>query len=404
MTWSHADPTPETSPEGSARFMSAPDTKSILARIVAAHKGAGPGHANLLTGLQQGFSRAIRRASLPFAALAPQIAEVVVSPDASLRDAVDALPEHGLVAAIEDEDGRRGLVALAHPLVDALIEVQTTGHVEDTDLAPRKVTRIDEALCRDFLDLLFGAFAQETAQTPGRDWPDRVHYGSIVMDRGQLNLLLPEQGYHLLRTSVTAAGRKTGDIVMLLPSDAALARRHAAKSGADKQAAPVDWSADMLRVLGAAPIVLDAVLMRVVMPLGKVEALGVGDLVPFDHADLGRVQLEGEGGHVFAKGALGQLGGKRAFRLTTDAGARKAPPGPTAGATPAMSSGAGPAANPASVGLPEPSAPAPPDALPALAGGFDPGAPMSGLNDGVQISGFDPDAPMGGFDPDAPIA
>lgn len=397
--------------------MSAPDTTPTLARIVAAHKGAGPGQADLVAGLRAGFSRAIRRAALPFPTLSAQVAEVAVSPHASLQDAIDALSEHGLLAAIEDEDGRRGLICVDHPLVDALIEVQTTGHVEDADLPPRAITRIDEALCRDFLDMLFGAFAQETASNVGRDWPDRMNYGSIVMERAQLNLLLPEKGYHLLKTSVTAAGRKTGEVMMLLPVDAVLARRHAAKAGGAVQAAPVDWSKQMLSALSAAPMVLDAVLMRVVMPLGKVEALGVGDLVPFEHSDLSSVQLEGEGGHVFAKGALGQQGGKRAFRLSGDMGG-----GPTrAAATPQMAAPT-PSATPVTAmqptampptSLPDLPSPAAPAGLPALAGGgFDPDAPMAGFDPDAAMAGldpaaltgdFNPDAPMGGFDPNAPM-
>lgn len=383
--------------------MSAPDTRSILARIVAAHKGAGPGQAGVVAGLQSGFSRAIRRAALPFSTMSAQVAEVTVAPHANLQDAVEALPEHGLLAAIEDEDGRRGLIALDHPLVDALIEVQTTGHVEDADLPPRAVTRIDEALCRDFLDMLFGAFAQETASNIGRDWPDRLIYGSIVMDRAQLNLLLPDRGYHLLKTSVTAAGRKTGEVVMLLPADPALARRHAANVAGGVKAEPVDWSKQMLSALGSAPMVLDAVLMRVTMPLGEVEALGVGDLVPFEHSDLSSVQLEAEGGHVFAKGALGQKSGKRAFRLGGDRDATVSPSAPTqmppaAMPTPAMP---GPGA-----GLPDLATPAPPSPaeLPALAGsGFDPDAAMGGFDPDAPMEGFNPDAPMAGFDPPAPI-
>ncbi len=376
--------------------MSVPDTRPTLVRIVAAHKGAGPGQAGLVAGLKVGFTRAIRRAALPFSAMAVQVSDPDVSAHASLQDAVRALPEHGLVAAVEDEDGRRGLIALAHPLVDALIEVQTTGYVEDGDLPPRNVTRIDEALCRDFLDMLFGAFAQETSDTTGRDWPDRIAYGSIVVDRAQLNLLLPEQGYHLLKISVTAAGRKTGDVVMLLPADPVLARRHAAKVGAGEQDAPVDWSKDMLAVLGAAPMELDAVLMRVTMPLGQVEALGVGDLVPFEHSDLSRVQLEGEGGHVFAKGALGQKNGKRAFRLARDeadlhggagpVAAPQMPAAPAALAPSAMALDEMPPAEAPPQGLPDLPPAGVPAELPALGGGFDPNAPMGG---------FDPDAPMG---------
>ncbi|OAN84300.1 hypothetical protein A8B78_07485 [Jannaschia sp. EhC01] len=381
--------------------MSDPDTRPVLARIVAAHLGVGTDGAKLEPGLQTGFTRAIRRAAMPFATLSPQVAEVTVMGEARLKDALEALPEHGLTAAMEDEDGRRGLIALDHPLVDALIEVQATGHVEDSDQPPRKVTRIDEALCRDFIDLMLGSFAQETADLEGRDWPDRMRYGSNIADRAQLNLLMPDRGYRLLRTSVTLGGRKTGAVVLLLPCDPALGRRRAL--AAPRAEAPVDWSAQMLSALGAAPMTLDAVLMRVTLPLGEVEALGEGDLVPFDHSDLSAVTLEDETAHVFARGALGQLSGKRAVRLGGDEAAPDAAPDAASTPTaPAMTPGSQLA--PMEIGGHGIAAPPPDMAGPDMAGlgGLPPGPAMGG-NAPAPMDGFDPNAPMGGFDPNAAI-
>lgn len=397
--------------------MSDPNTRPVLARIVAAHLGAGPGQAEVAPGLQKGLTRAIRRAALPFAMLAPEVAEVSVSGDVSLGEGVAALPEHGLLAAIEDDEGRRGLIALDHPLVDALIEVQATGRVEETDLAPRKITRIDEALCRDFLDLMLGAFAQETAEQAGRDWPDRMSYGSKVAERAQLNLLLPERGYRLLKVSVTMGGRKTGDLVVLLPVDQAIARRRA-QAAPQSTDAPVDWSTQMLGVLGAAPMILDAVLMRVTMPLGEVQSLTDGDLVPFDHSDLSAVTLEDESGHVFARGGLGQLSGRRAVRFGSNGSAAKAP-APPAGlpeGAPNMTALADPSVDqpgPAPMGGLDPMAPMgaqPLAELPMATGvdmpmaAFDPDAPMGDFDPSAPMGDFDPNAPMGGFDPDAPMA
>lgn len=394
--------------------MSDPDTRSVLSRIIAAHLGVGAEAAALEPGLQTGWTRAIRRAALPFATLAPQVAEVTVQGEARLKDALDAMPEHGLTAAMEDEDGKRGLIALDHPLVDALIEVQATGHVEEADQPPRKVTRIDEALCRDFIDLMLGAFAQETAEISGRDWPDRMRYGSNIPDCGQLNLLMPDRGYRLLSTSVTLGGRKTGSLVMLLPCDPAMARRRAL--AAPQAEAPVDWSTQMLDCLGAAPMALDAVLMRVTLPLGEVEDLGEGDLVPFDHSDLSAVTLEDETGHVFARGALGQLSGKRAVRFggaETGSAAPQAPPAPaptpTASMPAVMPSMAAPAPAMAQSGtladLPPASSPDPVTAGGPTApmGEFDPTAPMRDFDPNAPVGDFDPNAPMGDFDPSAPM-
>lgn len=375
--------------------MSDPDHSAAISRIIAAHRGAGSDQAALGPALQTGLTRAIRRAAMPYATLAPAVEEVSVLGDATLSDAVAAMPTHGLTAAIEDEEGRRGLFVLDHPLVDALIEVQATGMVEEVEQPPRKITRIDEALCRDFVDLMLGAFAQETAEQPGRDWPDRMRYGSNIADRAQLNLLMPERGYRMLRTSVTMGGRKTGQLIVLLPTDQAIARGRALAAPADE--APVDWSAQMLSVLGAAPMTLDAVLMRVIMPLGKVEDLTEGDLVSFDHTDLSAVTLEDEAGHVFARGGLGQLSGRRAVRFASPNAAPQASPAPQ---MPPMTDLAAVAAT-APLGMdisqaapvPDVAAPAP---VPALNG-------TNGAAPAPPMAGFDPNAPMGDFDPNAPI-
>lgn len=379
--------------------MSDHDHRSALSRIVAAHLSAGTDQGALDLSLQTGVTRAIRRASLPFATLAPDVAEVRVVGDATLKDALLALPDHGLVAAIEDEEGRRGLLALDHPLVDALIEVQATGHVEDTEQPPRKITRIDEALCRDFVDLMLGAFAQETATAEARDWPDRMRYGSHIAERGQLNLLMPERGYRMMQTSVTMGGRKTGTVMVLLPSDQTLARRRAQAAPATE--APVDWSAQMLASLSAAPMVLDAVLMRVTLPLGKVEALGEGDLVPFDLRDLGDITLEDETGHVFGRGGLGQLSGKRAVRLGGSVAASYTAAVPAPQRAPSLAPTLVTADLPPLADMPQADRiadlpTAEPESAPAP-------MPMAGFDPDAPLGDFDPDAPMGDFDPNAAI-
>ncbi|UWQ94399.1 FliM/FliN family flagellar motor switch protein [Rhodobacteraceae bacterium M385] len=315
--------------------MSATDTQSVLSRMIAAHLGLGAGKGDIVPGLQTGLTRAIRRSAMPYGTLAPEVAEVSVTSDATLSESVAGLPEHGLLAAIEDDSGRRGLFALDHPLVDALIEVQATGHVEEVLQPPRTITRIDEALCRDFVDLVLGAFALETATQPDRDWPDRMNYGSSIAERAQLNLLMPERGYHLLKVSVTMGGHKTGELAILMPSDPAIARRNAL--AAPQGDVPEQWGDKMLGALRTAPMALDAVLMRVTMSLGKVEALKEGDLIPFEFSDLAAVTLENESGHVVASGGLGQLSGRRAVRLggATPGVAPDAGTGATADAGPA---------------------------------------------------------------------
>lgn len=237
-----------------------PETASrpVLARIVAAHEGRGPGLPDPSPTLQRAMTRAIRRAAMPYEGFRPQVGEVEISRDVDLSAVEDALPEHGLLAAIEDDGGRRGLIALEHRIVDALIEVQTTGVVEDGDLPPRKVTRIDEALSRDFLDLFFGAFAMEIGELKGRDWPRRMAFGSRIADPTRLGLLFPERPFHTLSAQVKIGPGRDGRIVFILPVDPALARQVAqmaraqAKSNARSAHDPAQWKDRIFRALGGA--------------------------------------------------------------------------------------------------------------------------------------------------------
>jgi flagellar motor switch protein FliM len=144
---------------------------------------------------------------VPFKGLELLPQEVEVREHVDLSTARSDLPQDGLIAVLEDGGGARGLIALCHGAVDALVEVQTTGRVDPRELPPRPVTRIDEALCRDFIDLCLAAFSRETRGVEDRDWPERLSFGSRIADPGQLGLLLPEWTYHVLTAAMSRWAR-----------------------------------------------------------------------------------------------------------------------------------------------------------------------------------------------------
>ena len=293
--------------------MPIPTELSALRRKIAAHARAPAPRPDARRLAGRGFGRALRHAATPFDGLGLAPGDITVDAGCDLDTAIAALPDYGLVAALEAEGGARGLLALAPGLVDALVEVQTTGRVEAADLPPRPVTRIDEALVRDFVDLALAAFARETLTADGRDWPDRMTYGSRVRDRSQITLLLPDMGYRVISADLAFAGvGRQARIVLILPSDPNLARA----TGPEKPR-PLDpgWVAARARMIDALRLPLDVVLMRVNRPLSSVQGMAVGDILPFDMADLNEVALETGAGRVLAHGRLGQLGGRRALRL-----------------------------------------------------------------------------------------
>ncbi len=371
--------------------MPATDQRNVLARKIAAHAGVQQRPDDLVPALETGLTRSVRRAAAPLDGFSVALDAIEITMQADLDAALEALPEHGLIAATEDRDGRRGLLALEHSLVDALIEVQTTGRVEEVQGPPRPVTRIDEALCRDFIDLFFASLAHETGGVPGRDWSDRIVYGSQIKDRSQINLLLPAKGFHLLHATVSAAGLKSGRFLVLLPADPSLARRVSKKLEAKPPARPETWADDMLAALGPAPLALNAVLLRLHMPLSRVESLKDGDLVPFDRSDLEMVTLEDDKGHIFTRGKLGQIGGRRAVRLgrgrTKDGQASEPAVSPVQSVPGPAPVAQMPSANTASPGA---------DNAPTAHGMIEGGD--------VSVGNPLPDLPMADFDPNAPIA
>ena len=286
---------------------------TALRRKIAAHRPVAPSAPELDGATSHAFGRALRRAVMPFEGLGLVLGQVGVETQQPLHAVIAALPDQGLVAALEDEQGRRGLIGLSPGMVDALVEVQTTGRVEPAALPPRPVTRIDEALTRDFIDLALAAFAHEGQPITGRDWPTRMAYGSRINDRGQINLLLPEGDYTLLQGEIGFDGvTRQARFVMAMPR---VVLPGMADMGPQGKPADPAWIAAREQMLAELRLSLDVVLMRLSQPLAQVEHLAVGDLIPFSLADLHEVALEDGQGRVLFHGRLGQIGGRRALRL-----------------------------------------------------------------------------------------
>jgi flagellar motor switch protein FliM len=290
-------------------------TPGVLARIVAAHARKAAVARDRTDLLSSAWHRALRHAAVPFKALHLSPTNAVVEEHVPLATALDGLPDHGLIAVLEDRDGARGLIALSHGTIDALVEVQTTGRVDARELPPRPVTRIDEALCRDFIDLSLAAFSRETERVEDRDWPRRMGFGSRIADRRQLSLLLPDRLYHRMTAEFDLGedGPRQGQAVLVLPRTQDPPPRATSPTGG--QVTPEAWRAAMEAAMAGAELRLDAVLLRTTRSLREVEALAPGDLIAFDASDLARVGLETPGGRTILRGRLGQMGGLRALRM-----------------------------------------------------------------------------------------
>lgn len=295
----------------------------VLARIVAAHGRQAAAARDRSALLAPAWDRALRHAAVPFNGLELAPRKTRVAEHVDLATALDALPEHGLIAVLEDRDGARGLIAMSSGTLDALVEVQTTGRVDTRELPPRPVTRIDEALSRDFIDLCLAAFSREAQSVEDCDWPQRMTFGSRIADRKQLGLLLPERVYHAMSADLVLGegGVRVGRATLILPRTRDPAPRAAAATGV----APEAWRAALEAAMSEARLGLDAILVRTTLTLREVEALGPGDLIGFEASDLASVCLQTPEGTTVLRGRLGQIGGQRALRMTDGAAGAASP-------------------------------------------------------------------------------
>jgi flagellar motor switch protein FliM len=117
------------------------------------------------------------------------------------------------------------------------------------------------------------------------------------------------------------------------------------------------WRHRLERLLQATPLHLEAELLRVERPLGDVQRLAVGDVLPFARGDLQAVALVDGHGRRVLTGRLGQIGGKRALRL-------EGPTRPAATAAPPRETLAEPPPDPPAEQPPDPPYEGPPEPMP----------------------------------------
>ncbi len=275
----------------------------------------------------RGVQRALIAAVDSYGTLSPNALDSTFHWGRDLGDLGTVMPTDGFVALLDgqvpDQTGAGeamiyGAVALSSGIVDAMVEVQTTGRVEAQTGPARPVTRVDIVLVRDFIDLLLAGCAREFGDFQARDWPLRLSLGEPLEERHRLPLTLEERDYHMWKLSLELGGGvKSGQIALTLPvigrADAvAQAPKKLRKfTEAERQKWRVAWGA----AIGEAIVSLEAILMRRKLPFVEVEGLSVGTVLPFTDATLTEIRLEDVTGRAVLRGRLGQKSGMRAVRL-----------------------------------------------------------------------------------------
>lgn len=231
----------------------------------------------------------------------------VQATDDTLRTerAISRIGDDQLLIILENETGPCGLAAFDRDIVTGLIEVQTLGKVTRFPNDSRAYTPTDAAMMAPLLDAALPRFASMLAGQPEMAHLQGYGFGALVEDAQTAGLALDADQYHLTAFDISLAqDTRNGRALFLFPEPP-----KTAVSG--KPAVTGKHEALFKRV----PARMQAVLTRIHIPLDKAQALRPGDVLPLSSQATSGATLVVAGGHVAARGALGQMNGFRAIRI-----------------------------------------------------------------------------------------
>lgn len=279
----------------------------------------------------------------------------------TLDEALEHIPDDSFVALLASSGGAGapGLLVLAADLFAALIEVMIMGRLGPGP-APtgRRPTSTDSALMAAVVDQVLADLASAEAGAESEGPAPSWQMVRAVGDLRLLGAILDDGAFDLIKTELRLSGPETpaqdpgqnrgqdrgrgggrgGALLLVLPvpsaPDATATRPRAAPAsgregaaasggaagaaGAAAGAAAGDdpFAAALAAAVAGAPVVLTAVLGRVVLPLEQALALAVGDRLELPLSRLEEVEVLGIDASLVARARLGQSQGQRALRLT----------------------------------------------------------------------------------------
>lgn len=294
----------------------------VIRRKIAAAKAqmaeGGPG-------ADRGWRLALARAARDRLSLPLEVTALAIQRH-SLTELLELPPQQALIAVLQGPAEGMGLLILSPPVLAAMIEAQTLGKVSTGALASRKPTRTDAAMVAPTLDAALLGLEQALAQEADLQWAGGFRYASFLDDPRPLGLLLEDIDYRVLTAELSLGlGARQGMILLALPAEGRGMLPATQASGPDAAgqtgAAFAQALADQVDTVSC---VLDAVVSRVSLPLARVMALKVGEVIPLPRAAIDRICFEGLDGRALAEGRLGQNRGMRAIRLAGGEGAAPA--------------------------------------------------------------------------------
>lgn len=239
---------------------------------------------------------------------------------AGLAEVLELPPDRALIAVLEGPEEGLGVLTIAPEVLQAMVEILTIGKVSTSTPPPaRRPTRTDAAMVAPMLDAALADLERSLEQEADLVWAGGWRYASFLDDPRPLGLMLEEFSYRVLQAELDLAdGARQGRVQLILPAEGRgrpPVRAGTSRAASDEAHSHRAFAEALAEEVEAVECRLEAVLIRLSMPLSRILALAVGDILPIANASLDRVSLEGLNGRSLAEGKLGQNRGMRALRL-----------------------------------------------------------------------------------------
>ena len=226
------------------------------------------------------------------------------------EELIDALPSQYLFAALIKHEEIVGILGVDTQMRAAAIEIQTMGRLANIVAQDRLPTGTDMMMLAPLCEELLEQLRETTDGSDLEGWGQDVVLGPVFESLRAAGLAMKDADFRLMRLSIDlGVAERKGEVVLAMPNHRTLEKVELVK------VADQSWDKKMHEAVSSAPAVLDAILHKMTLPLGQVNAFCVGDTLPLLGATVGTVQLFAPNRVMVIEARLGQSGGKRAVRI-----------------------------------------------------------------------------------------
>lgn len=207
--------------------------------------------------------------------------------------------------------GGMGLAGFDRAFIDtSVLRLSGAADTDPANTTERAFTRTDAALAGQVVNLFL---TQAFCPAPKGESAENFGMKAFEREKAPLPYILDDPQYALLTIQIESDKKTIGTLELMLPLDCI-----SAMSETDTpDTAPIEpdiWQVHMADVAEHAPLMLDTVVERMHLPLGRVLSLKPGEMLTLPDASLQHITLEAQSTNGAVKLCDGQLGALKAFK------------------------------------------------------------------------------------------